>query len=121
MFAMAEHLAAEENAPEISRKLIQAGGAHYNSYENYLSESSIRDAIALVEEYAAVLDRVRASPPRPFVVSTDDDVRRLRYLVGQDFAKGVRSEVGFTQSTPFQERRLGQGPDEGDASGEMAG
>ena len=72
---------------------------HENFYENYHSIEELAEMIDRVEEVAPVLIRLTGEPPRPFTITTNRQLRRLRRLTGNDtLGIGDTSPVGFSRN-----------------------
>ncbi len=70
---------------------------HENFYENHRGIEQLADMIGRVEDVAPFLDSLTTAPPRPFVITSNMQLRRLRRLTGNDgLAIGDASEVGFS-------------------------
>ena len=73
---------------------------HQNFYENYHTVAELAEMIDRVEEVAPVLIRLTGEPPRPFTITTNRQLRRLRRLAGDDSLEiGDTSPVGFSRNT----------------------
>ena len=70
---------------------------HGNLYENQQSRSEIREIIKLAEETLPLLEAIQRSEPRPFTIESDNELRRLRVLTGNNELQiGDTSPVGFS-------------------------
>ena len=70
---------------------------HENFYENHRSFEQLDDMIGRVEDLAPFLDGLTATPPRPFVIASNVQLRRLQRLTKNDgLAIGDASNVGFS-------------------------
>ena len=69
---------------------------HENFYENHRSVEQLADMIGRVEGVAPFLSSLTAIPPRPFTITSNTQLRRLRRLTGNDDLQiGDTSDVGF--------------------------
>ena len=72
---------------------------HQNFYENYHSAAELAAMIDKVEELAPYLNDLTAAPPRPFTITSNAQLRRLRRLTGDDSLEiGDTSPVGFSRN-----------------------
>ncbi len=72
---------------------------HENFYENKYSTESLTSMIERVEDIVPYLNQLTAAPPRPFTISSNVQLRRLRRLTGNDALEiGDTSPVGFSLS-----------------------
>ena len=72
---------------------------HENFYENKYSIESLTSMIERVEDIAPYLNQLTAAPPRPFTITSNVQLRRLRRLTGNDALEiGDTSPVGFSLS-----------------------
>ena len=70
---------------------------HENFYENYRSVEELADMIDRVEDLVPYLNRLTITPPRPFTITSNTQLRRLRRLTGNDGLEiGDSSPVGFS-------------------------
>ena len=70
---------------------------HENFYENHRSFEQLADMIGRVEGIAPFLSSLTTIAPRPFVITSNVQLRRLRRLTGNDnLAVGDSSDVGFS-------------------------
>ena len=70
---------------------------HHNFYENYYDVEELAEMIDRVEDVVPVLIDLTALPPRPFTITSNVQLRRLRRLTGNDdLAIGDTSDVGFS-------------------------
>ena len=70
---------------------------HENFYENHRSVEQLADMIGRVEGVAPFLDRLTTTPPRPFTITSNVQLRRLQHLTGNDDLQiGDTSHVGFS-------------------------
>ena len=75
---------------------------HENFYENYRGVEELAEMISRVEEVAPVLIQLTAAPPRPFTITSNVQLRRLRRLAGNDNLEiGDTSPVGFSRNHPL--------------------
>ena len=103
LFDIGEHLGREFGQErQFHRYLAQAEYMHRDFYLNGWSTDAIRSALADVEEFVGELDIIRASPPRPYTVTDDDDRIRLGRLLGlrrtDRPAIGDFSPIGYSQT-----------------------
>ena len=74
---------------------------HENFYENYRGIEELAEMITRVEEVAPVLIRLTSEPPRPFTITSNAQLRRLRRLTDNDHLEiGDTSLVGFSRNHP---------------------
>ena len=72
---------------------------HQNFYENYHSVAELSDMIDRVEELLPHLIRLTITPPRPFTITSNTQLRRLQRLTGDDGLEiGDASPVGFSRN-----------------------
>ena len=72
---------------------------HQNFYENYHRAETLADLIDRVESLLPYLIRLTITPPRPFTISSNTQLRRLRRLTGDDGLEiGDTSPVGFSKN-----------------------
>ena len=72
---------------------------HENFYENYRGVEELAEMITRVEEVAPVLIRLTSEPPRPFTITSNVQLRRLRRLTDNDHLEiGDTSPVGFSRN-----------------------
>ena len=72
---------------------------HENFYENYRSVEELADMIDRVEDLVPYLNRLTITPPRPFTIASNTQLRRLRRLTGDDSLQiGDVSPVGFSKN-----------------------
>ena len=70
---------------------------HQNFYENYHSREELAEMMDRVEEVLPDLIELTAMPPRPFTITSNVQLRRLRRLTGNDgLEMGDASDVGFS-------------------------
>ena len=70
-----------------------------NYYENYHHPEDIAEIIDRVEEFLPYLIRLTITPPRPFTITSNTQLRRLRRLTGDDSLEiGDTSPVGFSKN-----------------------
>ncbi len=70
---------------------------HENFYENYRSVEELTAMIDQVEGVAPFLNRLTTTPPRPFTITSNVQLRRLQHLTGNDDLQiGDTSDVGFS-------------------------
>ena len=70
---------------------------HENFYENHRSVEQLADMIGRVEGIAPFLNSLTTIPPRPFTITSNVQLRRLRRLTGNDnLAMGDTSDIGFS-------------------------
>ena len=71
---------------------------HENFYENQCDVEELDGMIERVEDLAPHLHRLTAAPPRPFTITSNVQLRRLRRLTGDDALEiGDSSPVGFSR------------------------
>ena len=79
---------------------------HENFYENHRSFEQLDDMIGRVEELAPFLDRLTATAPRPFVITSNVQLRRLQRLTRNDgLTMSDASNVGFSLKHGLTEER----------------
>lgn len=72
---------------------------HQNFYENYHHVETLADMIDRVEGLMPYLLQLTATPPRPFTITSNTQLRRLRRLTGNDSLEiGDASPAGFSQN-----------------------
>lgn len=70
---------------------------HENFYENYRSPEELSEMMDRVEDVLPALIDLTTSPPRPFTITSNTQLRRLRRLTGNDeLQMGDKSDVGFS-------------------------
>ena len=70
---------------------------HENFYENHRSPEELAEMIDGVERVVEALIDLTAMPPRPFTITSNVQLRRLRRLTGNDgLEMGDASDVGFS-------------------------
>ena len=70
---------------------------HENFYENQRSEDTLNEVIRLAELALPVLESLQGSSPRTFTIESNNQLRRLRALTGnQNLEVGDTSPVGFS-------------------------
>ena len=70
---------------------------HQNFYENYYRAEELADMIDRVEGLLPYLIQLTTTPPRPFAITSNTQLRRLRRLTGNDSLEiGDTSAVGFS-------------------------
>ena len=70
---------------------------HNNFYENYYDVEDLSEMMDRVEEILPALIDVTAMPPRPFTITSNTQLRRLRRLTGNDDLQiGDTSDAGFS-------------------------
>lgn len=75
---------------------------HENFYENKYSIESLTSMIERVEDVLPYLNELTATPPRPFTITSNVQLRRLRRLTeNEDLEIGDTSPVGFSRSHPL--------------------
>ena len=57
---------------------------HQNFYENYYRAEELADMIDRVEGLLSYLIQITITPPRPFTITSNTQLRRLRRLTGND-------------------------------------
>ncbi len=79
---------------------------HENFYENHRSPEELSEMIDGVERVMEALIDLTTSPPRPFTISSNTQLRRLRRLTGNDDLQiGDTSDVGFSLQHGLAEER----------------
>ena len=72
---------------------------HQNFYENYHHAEELADLIDRVEGLLPYLIQLTTTPPRPFTITSNTQLRRLRRLTGDDgLEMGDTSPVGFSKN-----------------------
>ena len=72
---------------------------HQNFYENFHRAEELGDMIDRVEGLMPYLLQLTTTPPRPFTITSNTQLRRLRRLTGNDSLKiGDTSPAGFSQN-----------------------
>ena len=72
---------------------------HENFYENQYNVETLTSMIERVEDLAPYLHQLTATPPRPFTITSNVQLRRLRRLTGNDALEiGDTSSVGYSLS-----------------------
>ena len=72
---------------------------HQNFYENYHRAEELADMIDRVEGLLPYLVSLTTTPPRPFTITSQTQLRRLRRLTGDDSLEiGDTSPVGFSKN-----------------------
>ena len=72
---------------------------HQNFYENYHRVEELADMIDRVEDLLPYLIQLTTTPPRPFTITSNTQLRRLRRLTGNDSLEiGDTSPSGFSQN-----------------------
>lgn len=92
---IAIQLGNEFDRPDIGDNALLAENLHTNFYSYRHEADTINRAIDRVEQFAADLTAVRASPPRPFQVRTNSDRNRLQRILGRSIGENESSEDGF--------------------------
>ena len=70
---------------------------HENFYENFRSPEELSEMIDGVERVLEAVIDVTTMPPRPFTITSNIQLRRLRRLTGNDDLQiGDTSDVGFS-------------------------
>ena len=71
---------------------------HENFYENYYRPEELAEMMDKVEDEMPVLLSLLDTPPRPFTITSNTQLRRLRSLTGDDSLRlGDTSAVGFSR------------------------
>ena len=79
---------------------------HENFYENFRSPEELAEMIDGVERVMEALIDLTTSQPRPFTISSNVQLRRLRRLTGNDDLQiGDTSDVGFSLMHGLAEER----------------
>ena len=72
---------------------------HQNFYENHHGVEELADMIDRVEGLMPYLLQLTTIPPRPFTITSNTQLRRLRRLTGNDGLEiGDTSPAGFSQN-----------------------
>lgn len=72
---------------------------HQNFYENYHRAEELTDMIDRVDGLLPYLIELTITPPRPFTITSNTQLRRLRRLIGDDSLEmGDTSPVGFSKN-----------------------
>ncbi len=72
---------------------------HQNFYENYHHAETLADMIDRVEGLMPYLLQLTTTLPRPFTITSNTQLRRLRRLTGNDSLEiGDTSPAGFSQN-----------------------
>ncbi len=72
---------------------------HQNFYENYHRAEELADMIDRVEGLLPYLVSLTTTPPCPFTITSNTQLRRLRRLTGNDSLEiGDTSPVGFSKN-----------------------
>ena len=70
---------------------------HENFYENHRSREQLAEMMDRVEDVLPDLIDLTAMPPRPFTITSNTQMRRLRRLTGNESLEiGDTSDVGFS-------------------------
>ena len=70
---------------------------HENFYENQRSLQTLREVIGQAELALPILESLQHAVPRPFTIESNNQLRRLRALTGNDSLQiGDTSPVGFS-------------------------
>ena len=81
---------------------------HENFYENFRSEETLADMIDRVEDVVPDLIELTTMAPRPFTITSNVQLRRLRRLTRNDgLAMGDASNVGFSLKHGLTEKDEG--------------
>ena len=99
--SIGRHLLAEfpeYASPEVINGLSDAyHKGHENFYENVLWDDEVLDVIEGVEKALPILDTIASEPPRPFRISSNSQLRRLRMVTGNpELQVGDESPAGFS-------------------------
>lgn len=72
---------------------------HENFYENFRGFEELADMINEVEDIVPYLNELTAMPPRPFTITSNVQLRRLRRITNNDELEiGDTSPVGFSKN-----------------------
>ena len=72
---------------------------HQNFYENYHHAETLAAMIDRVEVLLPYLHQLTTTPPRPFTITSNTQLRRLRRLTGNaNLQIGDASSVGFSKN-----------------------
>jgi hypothetical protein len=94
-------IVTEFEEPELANALAQAYKGHQNLYENQRSLREIGEIVEAVEEVMPLLESLDLQDPRPFVITSNQQLRRLVQLTGnRDLRIGDTSPVGFSLRHP---------------------
>ena len=81
---------------------------HENFYENFRSPEELSEMIDGVERVVEALIDLTALPPRPFTITSNAQLRRLRRLTGnENLQMGDTSDVGFSLNDTSTDRDEG--------------
>ena len=96
--SIGRHIVIEFNDHELSEAISDVfHNGHRNFYENQNSLAEMRQTIASAEAASRTLEAIQQMPPRPFTVESNNQLRRLRDLTGNnDLQIGDTSPVGFS-------------------------
>ena len=100
---IALHLAEEFNDPSIRILHRNFNTYHKNYYQNDVDDIEIRHGIVEVGQFVGKLEEIREQGPRPFTITEQGQITRLRELAGNEVAN--RLEVGKTYNDGFVNRR----------------
>ena len=91
-------IVAEFKDIELGEALSDAyNRGHVNFYENQWSHETLREVLARVEEAVPVLESLQRAAPRPFTITSNNQLRRLIALTkNSDLKVGDTSLVGFS-------------------------
>ena len=91
-------IAAECQDHDLSEAILDTyHKGHENFYENQRSAETIRELIGLVERELPKLESLYSAPPRPFTIESNNQLRRLMALTGnEELQIGDYSPVGFS-------------------------
>lgn len=91
-------IVVEFNEPELGEAISDVfHNGHRNFYENQNSIDEMRETIEAAEEALPVLEALQETPPRPFTIVSNRQLRRLEALTGNRELKiGDASPVGFS-------------------------
>ena len=91
-------LVAEYQDSDLGEAILDAcHKGHENFYENQRSEETIQEVIDRVEIALPVLEALQNVAPRPFTITSNNQLRRLIALTkNSDLKVGDTSPVGFS-------------------------
>ena len=90
-------IVTEFGEAELANALAQAYKGHQNLYENQRSMTEIQEVVEAVEEVMPLLESLSRRAPLPFVIASNQQLRRLAELTGnRNLQLGDASPVGFS-------------------------
>ena len=92
------HIVVEFNDHELSEAVSDVyHNGHRNFYENQNTWAEMKETVALAEQAMHALEAIQQLAPRPFTITSNTQLRRLRALTGNDDLQiGDTSPVGFS-------------------------